>query len=111
MNNPSSLGLTTSVASRATIIGYLQSRWGSLSLANEIGIILAFNALVIISAQIAIPLPFSPVPITGQTFAVLLTAMALGRVRGSSVIALYLLEKWYFDRLNFCANVSRPSWP
>jgi biotin transport system substrate-specific component len=81
-----------SVNSSSTIIQHLQHRWGALSLAHEIGIILAFNALVIISAQVAIPLPFSPVPITGQTFGVLLTAMALGRVRGTSVIALYLLE-------------------
>lgn len=76
----------------STIVQYLQQRWGALSLAQELGILLAFNALLIISAQIAIPLPFSPVPITGQTFGVLLTAMALGRVRGAAVVGLYLVE-------------------
>lgn len=42
-------------------------------------------------AQISIPLGFSPVPITGQTFAVLLTAAALGPVRALSAQGLYIL--------------------
>jgi biotin transporter BioY len=33
-------------------------------------------------AQIEIPLPFTPVPITGQTFGVLLVGAALGSKRG-----------------------------
>lgn len=43
-------------------------------------------------AQVAIPLPFSPVPLTGQTFGVLLIGMALGSRRGAVAVALYLLE-------------------
>lgn len=43
-------------------------------------------------AQITIYLPFSPVPITGQTFAVLLIGMLLGAKRGVSALALYLAE-------------------
>jgi biotin transport system substrate-specific component len=43
------------------------------------------------SAQVAIQLPFTPVPITGQTFAVLLVGASLGAVRGSSSALLYLL--------------------
>ena len=43
-------------------------------------------------AQIAIPLPFTPVPITGQTFAVLLIGATLGSTRGAAAIILYLLE-------------------
>ncbi|MFZ5433873.1 MAG: biotin transporter BioY [Calditrichota bacterium] len=50
------------------------------------------NALIALSAQISIMLPFSPVPITGQTFGVLLVAAALGRVRGTIAVASYLLE-------------------
>lgn len=42
-------------------------------------------------AQVAIPVPGSPVPITGQTLAVVLTAAALGPVRGLAGQALYLL--------------------
>lgn len=43
------------------------------------------------SAQVVIPLGFSPVPITGTTFAVLLTAAALGPFRALLAQGLYLL--------------------
>jgi biotin transport system substrate-specific component len=43
-----------------------------------------------LAAQIAIPLPWSPVPITGQTFAVLLSGAVLGARRGFLAQALYL---------------------
>lgn len=42
-------------------------------------------------AQIRIPLPFTPVPLTGQTFAVLLVGAALGSKRGAASLALYTL--------------------
>jgi biotin transport system substrate-specific component len=42
-----------------------------------------------LAAQVAIPLPFTPVPVTGQTFAVLLTAAALGTWRGVASMLLY----------------------
>lgn len=58
----------------------------------EIPLLLGFNLLLVASAYISITLPFSPVPITGQTFGVLLIAMALGRVRGTAVVLAYLLE-------------------
>ena len=44
-----------------------------------------------LSARVIIPLPFTPVPITGQTFAVLLFAAAYGARRGLVSVALYLL--------------------
>jgi len=42
-------------------------------------------------AQVAVPVPGSPVPITGQTLAVVLTAAALGPVRGVAVQIVYML--------------------
>lgn len=54
--------------------------------------ILAANVLLILCAQIAIPLPWTPVPITGQTFGVLLVAVLLGSRRGVLALGLYLLE-------------------
>lgn len=48
-------------------------------------------ALTALAAQVAIPVPGSPVPVTGQTFAVLLTAAALGPARGLAAQALYLV--------------------
>lgn len=44
-----------------------------------------------ICAQVAIPLPWSPVPVTAQTLAVLLCGAALGRRRGALAMALYLV--------------------
>lgn len=48
--------------------------------------------LVALFAQIRIPLPFTPVPLTGQTFAVLLVGAALGARRGFASLGLYLLS-------------------
>lgn len=48
-------------------------------------------ALVAICAQISIHLGFTPVPITGQTFAVVLVGASLGSVRGTASLLLYLL--------------------
>jgi biotin transport system substrate-specific component len=50
------------------------------------------SLLVAVFAQIAIPLPFTPVPITGQTFAVLLVGAALGSRRGAASLGLYTVE-------------------
>ncbi|WP_377267431.1 biotin transporter BioY [Peterkaempfera sp. SMS 1(5)a] len=44
-----------------------------------------------LAAQLSIPVPGSPVPVTGQTFAVLVTATALGPARGLASQLLYLL--------------------
>lgn len=48
-------------------------------------------ALTGVAAQIAVPVPGSPVPVTGQTFAALLVATALGTRRGLLSLTLYLL--------------------
>jgi biotin transport system substrate-specific component len=55
-------------------------------------LVLAGSLLVALSAQVAIVLPFTPVPITGQTFAVLLVAAALGSRRGALAMIAYLAE-------------------
>jgi len=62
------------------------SRW------LELPLLLSFNLLLVASAYLSINLPFSLVPITGQTFGVLLVAMALGRMRGTAVVLAYLAE-------------------
>lgn len=54
-------------------------------------LVLAGTGLVAAAAQISVKLPFTPVPITGQTFAVVLVGASLGLVRGTSSLMLYLL--------------------
>ncbi|GBD10276.1 Biotin transporter BioY [Candidatus Thermoflexus japonica] len=55
-------------------------------------LILGGSLLTALMAQITIPLPFTPVPITGQTLAVLLVGAALGSRRGALSMAAYVLE-------------------
>lgn len=52
-------------------------------------LVIAGAAFVGLAAQVAVPLPWTPVPVTGQTFAVLLTAAALGTWRGVASMLLY----------------------
>jgi biotin transport system substrate-specific component len=52
--------------------------------------VLTGTAFISVLAQVSIPLPFTPVPLTGQTLAVLLTAGALGTWRSMSSSILYL---------------------
>ncbi|RPH94299.1 biotin transporter BioY [candidate division KSB1 bacterium] len=54
--------------------------------------VLTGSLLIALSAQISFRLPFSPVPITGQTFGVLLIAALLGRIRGTAAVMTYLGE-------------------
>jgi len=58
---------------------------------REALLILGGSALVALASQIAIPLPFSPVPVTGQTFAVLLVGATLGSRRGAFSLMAYLV--------------------
>jgi biotin transport system substrate-specific component len=55
--------------------------------------VVIFGALILgLSAQVKVYLPISPVPITGQTFAVLMLAAMLGSRRGVLAVIAYLIE-------------------
>ena len=57
---------------------------------RDITLVVAFVIITAAFARVSIPLPFTPVPITGQTFAVLLTGALLGSRRGAISMALYV---------------------
>lgn len=57
---------------------------------REILMVLGFSLIVALTAQVSIQLPFTPVPISGQTFGVLLAGAALGSVRGSASLLSYV---------------------
>ncbi|MDA2912605.1 biotin transporter BioY [Acidobacteriia bacterium AH_259_A11_L15] len=63
-----------------------------LSLAQNILLVISGSVLVALCAHIALPLPFSPVPVTGQTFAVLLLGATFGARRSAAALLLYLAE-------------------
>lgn len=62
---------------------------GSKTLDNIISVLISILGLSLL-AQITIPLPWTPVPITGQTFGVILTALICGRKRAMASILSYL---------------------
>ncbi len=54
--------------------------------------VIAATALLAISAHVSISLPFTPVPVTMQTFAVVLLGILLGPASSLLVMVMYLLE-------------------
>jgi biotin transport system substrate-specific component len=62
------------------------------ALAYDALLIVSGSLLIALAAQVAIRLPFSPVPVTGQTLAVLLVGALLGSRRGALSVVAYLLE-------------------
>lgn len=57
---------------------------------RDLVLVVAYAGFTGLAAQVAVPLPFTPVPVTGQTFAVLLGAAALGWQRAFLGMGLYL---------------------
>ncbi|HSP33479.1 MAG TPA: biotin transporter BioY [Thermoanaerobaculia bacterium] len=62
------------------------------SAVTNVLLVVAATALIAIAAQIAINVPFSPVPLTMQPVAVLLVGVVLGSRRGAAAALLYLFE-------------------
>ncbi len=62
---------------------------GVRALGRQAVLVVGGAAFVGLAAQIAVPLPFTPVPLTLQTFAVLLAGAALGSLRGIMAMSLY----------------------
>jgi biotin transport system substrate-specific component len=61
------------------------------SRARHIVLIVTGALLIYLTSRILIPVPGSPIPITGQTFGVLLVGGALGFRRGLAAVLLYVL--------------------
>jgi biotin transport system substrate-specific component len=59
--------------------------------ARHLALIVAGALLIALSANVSIPVPGTPVPISGQTFSVLLVGGALGARRGILASLLYLV--------------------
>ncbi|MDO8531161.1 MAG: biotin transporter BioY [Dehalococcoidia bacterium] len=64
----------------------------SRALLRDVLLVVGFSALIALSARIAVFLPFTPVPITAQTLAVLLTGAVLGSKRGALALLAYIAE-------------------
>ncbi len=79
------MSIATTPLVRPTLVDRVVTRtW-----ASDIALVIAGTALVAVLAQVAIPL--WPVPVTGQTLAVLLVGAGLGAARGAASLSLYAL--------------------
>jgi biotin transport system substrate-specific component len=78
------------IAARINQTKYDAFRWRyELSIPKKLALALGMAALTGLLAQVRIQLPWSPVPVTGQTFAVLLAGVLLGRWWGGISLAIY----------------------
>jgi biotin transport system substrate-specific component len=78
------------IATRINQTKYDVFRWRyELSLPKKLALAVGIACLTGLAAQVRFPLPWSPVPITGQTFAVLLAGVLLGRWWGGISMAIY----------------------
>lgn len=87
---PRTLASDTLLAVSLIYLLALTTQLSSRGLARDVTLVAAGALLLALSAQLIIPLPFTPVPVTGQTFAVLIAAAALGWRRGFSSVLLYV---------------------
>lgn len=79
--------MNTAYAKPETLIG---TALAPLDTVRSAGLVVGFSLLTALAAQIVIPI--GPVPITGQTFAVLLTGALLGSRLGAMAMVAYLIE-------------------
>src|SRR6266849_6410834 len=79
--------MDTAYAQPDTLIG---AALAPLDWTRSVGLVFAFSLLTALAAQVVIPI--GPVPITGQTFAVLLTGGLLGSRLGAMAMIAYLIE-------------------
>jgi len=79
--------MNASIAKNETL---LEVALAPLDLVKQVGLVVGFSLLTALAAQVVIPI--GPIPITGQTFAVLLTGALLGSRLGAITMIVYLLE-------------------
>jgi len=78
------------IAARINQSKYDVFRWRyELSIPKKLALAVGIACFTGLLAQIRVPLPWSPVPVTGQTFAVLLAGVLLGRWWGGISLAIY----------------------
>jgi biotin transport system substrate-specific component len=69
----------------------IDSVWSRDGLARDLTLVFGGSLLIAAAAQVRIALPFTPVPVTGQTFAVLLLGALYGAKRGAATAMTYLM--------------------
>lgn len=76
--------------STQAVSGVIVDSWATQSRVRNAILVMGLTGFTALAAQVAIPLPFTPVPLTLQTFAVLAGAAALGAERAVIAQVLYI---------------------
>ena len=79
--------MNASIAKNETL---LEVALAPLDFVRQVGLVIGFSLLTALSAQVVIPM--WPIPITGQTFAVVLTGALLGSRLGAIAMITYVIE-------------------
>jgi biotin transport system substrate-specific component len=58
---------------------------------RDVALVVAGALFIYLTARVSIPIPGTPIPMTGQTFGVLLVGGSLGLRRGFAAVSLYVL--------------------
>jgi biotin transport system substrate-specific component len=87
----SALASASATAARpgAVLADLLPASSASRARLRDVALVVGGAALTGLAAQLSVPVPGSPVPVTGQTFAALLVGTALGTRRGLASLGLY----------------------
>jgi biotin transport system substrate-specific component len=78
----------TGIASQPKV--FVDTVWTADGWARELTLVIGGSLAIAAAAQVRIALPFTPVPVTGQTFAVLLIGALFGAKRGAATAMTYL---------------------
>ncbi|MDX6289127.1 MAG: biotin transport system substrate-specific component [Blastocatellia bacterium] len=79
--------MSTAFAKDETLLGVALA---PLDVVRQVGLVIGFSLLTALAAQVVIPI--GPIPLTGQTFVVLLTGALLGSRLGAMAMIAYLVE-------------------
>lgn len=79
--------MSTSIAKSETL---LEVALAPLDIVRQVGLVIGFSLLMALAAQVVIPI--GPIPITGQTFVVMLAGALLGSRLGAMAMIAYLIE-------------------
>ena len=79
------------MSSTALVPSLVHPRSRVVALLADVVLVALGVTLIALSAQVSIPLPNTPVPLTGQTFGVLLVGASYGSIRGFATMAAYLV--------------------
>ena len=88
----------------------LKAESRAAAIARDVALMAGFALFVALCAQIAVRLPWTTVPITGQTFGTLVTGAALGWKRGVGSLAIYMVAGFWLPMYAPGSGATAGAW-